>query len=728
MKTLLIRSLTLLAFCCFSFIRVFSQGVPDGIIFQALAKDPSGVAAKGRVVHIKDAIIQTTVHGTIVYSETFVLTASDDGVFTITIGKGNRITGANSLNDINWTAGPFFLNIKAAIEPTILTSEWKEEEQYVDMGTSQFWTVPFAFAAAKVAGLELYLKAADTTNMLAPYLRKLDTASLSNRIERLLKLSDTSNMLSVYLHKLDTAMMLVPYLRKTDTAGLGSLIGSKLRFTDTANMLSAYLRKTDITALGNGADKLNIADTLSMLNAYLRKFDTTLMLSPYLRKFDTVLMLTPYLRKADTISLSNRIDTKLNLSDTVNMLSRFYLAASAVADLAAKEDAANKSTNTALGNSDILFPTQRAVKTYVDSVLTGAGTPDATTLQKGKIQLAGDLTGTADAPLVADGKITNTKIADSAVTFSKIQSIASQKILGNPSATAGSTKEITLGNRLSLSGDTLNVTGGSGVSQVDTFTSNITVYSTNGLGKYGQGQVIPAVGKTAAQVLLDALTQTIAPTYSQPSAGISSSPSAGTFEIGSALNITLSSSFNQNDAGAQTGVSFSKNGSGLGSNTDNIASLTSAVSYTATVSYSQGPIKNNNLGTPDPTGRINAGSKTSGAVTFTPQAKRYWGYSSSAIPTDSEIKAVLGGGSELSSAKAKGSFDVVISSGINYVFFAYPASIGPLSSLSVGGFGSLPAFTLTARSFTNAQGYAQSYNIYVSQNTFSTTVSNIITN
>lgn len=828
----IIARLTALVVCSFLLTSdLFSQGVPDGIIFQALAKDPSGVPARGRKVHIKDAIIQTTATGTVVYSESFVLTASEDGVFTITIGKGTRLSGANKLSDIDWNAGPFFLNIKAAIEPTIVTPEWKAEEQYVDMGTSQFWTVPFAFTAAKVAGLELYLKAADTATMLAPYLRKIDTASLSNRIEQLLKLSDTSNMLSVYLRKLDTALMLSPYLRKGDTAGLSSLIGGKLNMSDTiamltpylrrdevistgglisgklniadtaamlaaylqkndtanlsnrinrklnavdtvslssridaklnmtdtvflsnridkklssadtAAMLSNYLRKSDIGSIGGGGgggsensapdpNKLNISDTLAMLNSYLRKIDTALMLSPYLKKFDTVLMLNPYLRKADTLLLSNRIDAKLNIADTASLLSRFYTAASAIADLAAKEDAANKSSNTGLGTSDILFPTQRAVKTYVDSVLAAvSASPDATTAVKGRIQLAGDLTGTADAPVIADGKITTAKIADSAVSFSKIQNIGAQKIIGNPTVTTGTAREITLGNGLALNGDTLNVVGGSsGVASVDTFTSNITVYSTNGLGKYTQGQVIPAIGKTASQVLLDALTQTIPPTYVQPTVGVSSSPSPGTVEIGAALNITLSSSFNQNDAGAQTSVSFSKNGTGLGGNTDNIASLTTSVSYTATVSYGQGPVKNNNLGAPDPTGRINAGSRTSGSITFTPQARRYWGYSATATPTDAEIRAALGGGSELSSAKAKGSFDITISSGTHYVFFAYPATSGALSSLSVGGFGSLPAFTLSTRSFTNVNGYAQSYNIYVSQNTFATTVSNIITN
>ena len=44
--------------------------------------------------------------------------------------------------------------------------------------------------------------------------------------------------------------------------------------------------------------------------------------------------------------------------------------------------------------------TDAATKTYVDTVASGAATPDATTTTKGKVQLAGDLGGTAGAPTV----------------------------------------------------------------------------------------------------------------------------------------------------------------------------------------------------------------------------------------------------------------------------------------------------------------------------------------
>lgn len=39
-----------------------------------------------------------------------------------------------------------------------------------------------------------------------------------------------------------------------------------------------------------------------------------------------------------------------------------------VQDISGKEDVSNKSTNTSLGTSDTLYPTQKAVKTYVDIV------------------------------------------------------------------------------------------------------------------------------------------------------------------------------------------------------------------------------------------------------------------------------------------------------------------------------------------------------------------------
>lgn len=70
------------------------------------------------------------------------------------------------------------------------------------------------------------------------------------------------------------------------------------------------------------------------------------------------------------------------------------------ATVAGKEDAINKSTSSALGNSDIYYPSQKAVKSYVDNQISTATIVDADATTKGKIQLTGDLGGSAASPLV----------------------------------------------------------------------------------------------------------------------------------------------------------------------------------------------------------------------------------------------------------------------------------------------------------------------------------------
>ena len=74
-------------------------------------------------------------------------------------------------------------------------------------------------------------------------------------------------------------------------------------------------------------------------------------------------------------------------------------ASPTVPGLLLKEDVSNKS-NAALGTSTTLYPTQNAVKTYVDSQVASATIVDADASTRGKIQLAGDLAGTAAAPTV----------------------------------------------------------------------------------------------------------------------------------------------------------------------------------------------------------------------------------------------------------------------------------------------------------------------------------------
>jgi hypothetical protein len=80
--------------------------------------------------------------------------------------------------------------------------------------------------------------------------------------------------------------------------------------------------------------------------------------------------------------------------------------------------------------------TQVATTEFVTGAIATATIPDATTSAKGKIQLAGDLAGTADLPVVAANAITTSKILDANVTDAKIATVSGSKVTGNITGSA----------------------------------------------------------------------------------------------------------------------------------------------------------------------------------------------------------------------------------------------------------------------------------------------------
>ena len=108
-----------------------------------------------------------------------------------------------------------------------------------------------------------------------------------------------------------------------------------------------------------------------------------------------------------------------NVDNTSDLSKPIATATQAALDL--KENLTNKSIDIiADANSTDKYPSVKIIKEYVDASVS-SGVPDATTILKGKIQLAGDLTGTATSPEVAIGAISTAKIANNAVETTKIK-------------------------------------------------------------------------------------------------------------------------------------------------------------------------------------------------------------------------------------------------------------------------------------------------------------------
>lgn len=109
-----------------------------------------------------------------------------------------------------------------------------------------------------------------------------------------------------------------------------------------------------------------------------------------------------------------------------------------VPDLALKENTINK-VDVIENASNAAYPTTNAVMNFVSNTINSSKTGNATTVVNGIIRLAGDLTGTADEPLVKADAITTVKILDENVTDPKIKSMSATKLTGLLGLTNGGT-------------------------------------------------------------------------------------------------------------------------------------------------------------------------------------------------------------------------------------------------------------------------------------------------
>ena len=246
------------------------------------------------------------------------------------------------------------------------------------------------------------------------------------------------------------------------------------------------------------------------------------------------------------------------------------------------------------------------------------------------------------------------------------------------------------------------------------------------VGGLTTGDTIPA--GTTLDELITMLTQKSVPaTYTQPgvTCRVSSGTAAGSYEVGTSITTTLQATFTQNDAGALTTLAINKSGesspiiSGATSpQTTDAQTFTlgeETVSFTATASYAAGAIKNDNLGKPSPEGQIQAGSKTSAAVSFVGKRNLFYGTGTGATPEmTSELVRGLAN-KQLGPANGT-TFDINVAAGQQYVVIAYPATLRNLSKCFYVEQNTdlVENFALQTKSVQGANGAAGAdYKVYV---------------
>lgn len=246
------------------------------------------------------------------------------------------------------------------------------------------------------------------------------------------------------------------------------------------------------------------------------------------------------------------------------------------------------------------------------------------------------------------------------------------------------------------------------------------------VGGLATGDTIPA--GTTLDELITMLTQKSVPaTYTQPgvTCRVSSGTAAGSYEVGTSITTTLQATFTQNDAGALTTLAINKSGAGepiisggTSPQTTDAQTFTlgeETVSFTATASYAAGAIKNDNLGKPSPEGQIQAGSKTSAAVSFVGKRNLFYGTGTGATPEmTSELVRGLAN-KKLGPANGT-TFDINVAAGQQYVVIAYPATLRNLSKCFYVEQNTdlVENFALQTKSVQGANGAAGAdYKVYV---------------
>ncbi len=119
-------------------ISTFGQ-TPQAIKYQAVARDAVGNPVANQTVNLRISILQGSILGAVVYSETHSALTNSFGLSNINIGLGTIISG--TFSTINWGANTYFIKVEMDINGGA---------SYVEMGTSQLLSVPYALYAENV--------------------------------------------------------------------------------------------------------------------------------------------------------------------------------------------------------------------------------------------------------------------------------------------------------------------------------------------------------------------------------------------------------------------------------------------------------------------------------------------------------------------------------------------------------------------------------------------------
>ena len=119
---------------------------PEGIVYQAEARDNSGELYQNTSLDVKISILKDYAQGELVWIGNHQVTTNNYGMFVLVIGTGTNDAGY-VFDDIAWGKFPHFLNVQV---------KKSESETWIDMGTEQFLSVPYVITSYSIHYTKLY--------------------------------------------------------------------------------------------------------------------------------------------------------------------------------------------------------------------------------------------------------------------------------------------------------------------------------------------------------------------------------------------------------------------------------------------------------------------------------------------------------------------------------------------------------------------------------------------
>lgn len=128
-------------FTCFIALTGLQAQAPEGVSYQAVARDGSGAILDNQSIDVRFTIHQGSATGSAVYVETHATSTNAYGLFSLTIGMGSATTG--NFSNIDWGGDTYFLQVEA-----------DAGSGFVDLGTTQMMSVPYALSAKKATNMQ----------------------------------------------------------------------------------------------------------------------------------------------------------------------------------------------------------------------------------------------------------------------------------------------------------------------------------------------------------------------------------------------------------------------------------------------------------------------------------------------------------------------------------------------------------------------------------------------